>query len=1824
MNSRFKKHVGILVLTATIWSVVPYSGNDFRGENANATIQPASISPMSINDISALNTTPTPTFTVNTGDSTVSYSGTSITSVVLVNRTTGTRTSIASGASVSMPTAGRYDVEVITAEGTYTKSATVTASSIAVDTISAAVSNKQLEVSGLTSGDTVTVHFGGNRVGSAVATGAVEIIPISDVETGEYIIQVEDKKDTFKITATSRDIGLGDVIPVIRPDLDSASVTYNIGAATGLVSGDSLRMEIKGPSAVVGTPVVLNSFTGTGLYSGNFVAGTDYSVTYTLTNASGQVVTKEFDIIETDIVLNATGQGSKTSKTIEVSLPIAGSGLKVRDTVVVSQLTEDSTNIKIGNATPATHTIEASDKVLKFSVDLNKSIDETKPHTVLFTINGKDIVSDSFTVNLSDDVNLTAASATATEISPNVLVDLGALSGITASDTVTITQIHDGTAAVSLGSTTSFTGQTGTVDLAADTYLDPAKTYRISLNINGNPTSSVITFKPKTIDLSQGSGSASEISSTVSLNLGAASGITSADTVLVTSINDGTSNITLGSTTSFSGQTGTIDLAAATSLDPAKTYTVSLSINGAPVKGKITFVPTAFNLSQATAVATEIGSNVTLDLGTASGIPSSAAVAVTEIRQGSTVVSLGANTTFNGQRGTIDLAASTYLDPTKTYSAKITVGGKVVSTPIEFTPNAVTASGNATATETTKEIKLSDFTASVTGGTVTEIKVDRILNSSGTGVVTPNLTLTSGAGTVTLTSPLPVGQYSIVLKVNGVEIDQRVAFAVGENVINNTSASATDVSRSVAINLATVRDVLSTDEITVTSIAGTDRVNVVETGTPQTFIGSTGNVNLASGKFLTGGETYTITFNVNGSRDYTFTFVPTESVLSGTVSASNVSKQVNITGVDASGVTSETLVLKKIVAHDGTEVWTGSQNLTSGNASITLSTPLGEPVGGEYVAQFEVNGKTVLKPLNVTFTTINVEPDVNEVTEIAKTVTLSLKNDGLEGDILITSLKLGSGANLITNNNVDTDGDSQNDALTMVKDATTGKYSVNATLSNALKANTEYTMTLSVNGAIMTKQIMSKVTPINTVGTAKADALTSELNIDLNTPEFIASLGAGGKANVETAQVISVTKTLPSGAQSSNLMAAGATGTIDKATLLGNVTLSEQILRGNEYQVKYRINGVDIVQTSDIVIVDTLLGKADLNPVVTSEISKGISFNIKDAHINAVLTSGTVEVRSIKEDGVLNAEELVSAATGAKKTLTQNAAKTEIAGTVDLTKQMVSGKTYRVEMLVNGTVVYGVFTIDIPKVVFDKSTATSDIVGNKINYDLSKQTDLLAAGIEKFEIVGVFGPDNVNILTGYQISTDSTGTVPHVGTITTSRTPKVGDVVKFKINDLVLTNTLPVTINSVDTTNINVKVDGITNGVEIDASKIPGISEKDVIEVTSITKTPKSSTPSPAAAPVEVLDKTKPVRFNGPTGTVYATEQFDDSKFDYKISMNVNGNPVAGAGLDVVVGKGHDVDKLIFNRIDGDTFDLDFTHSLTRPSDKVKINKVHPKSDNTNNILKSPKVEEEIGTDNKVRVELTKDLINGVVHVIEYTIIRNGVSKTFTKEFTLRGASIAGGSGSSSGGSSSSNSSTNISNSKVESSGRDASIEYKTNKEVKEIKVNIKGVSATYDKETGKINLDGLIPNKEYKTIIVNVDGQDLVIRNFKTPESDKKIENYVANVYKFALKRDGDEEGYAFHIEKIGTDESKLKEFLVNLLKEEEFINLHKTSEDKIRAIYSTIVGREGDEEGVNFWIKEFEKYEQYLGEEMAIEYVLNRMFEESEFKNLASQLMA
>ena len=167
---------------------------------------------------------------------------------------------------------------------------------------------------------------------------------------------------------------------------------------------------------------------------------------------------------------------------------------------------------------------------------------------------------------------------------------------------------------------------------------------------------------------------------------------------------------------------------------------------------------------------------------------------------------------------------------------------------------------------------------------------------------------------------------------------------------------------------------------------------------------------------------------------------------------------------------------------------------------------------------------------------------------------------------------------------------------------------------------------------------------------------------------------------------------------------------------------------------------------------------------------------------------------------------------------------------------------------------------------------------------------------------------------------------------------------------------------------------------------------------------------------------------------------------------------------------------------------------------------------------------------------------------------------------------------------------------------------------------------STWDASKLALEIEGLRPNTEYNDIEVTFKLENGLISKYKL-EKFKTTElmvpptgpaaEFVEKIYKFALNRKPEVEGWKFWTNKLETREISVTQIIYGLMKEDEFVNRYLSPEEFIKTMYLIILGREPEQEGMEYWKRKFNEYKTEESSLLDLRIRIGReMMNENEFK--------
>lgn len=164
--------------------------------------------------------------------------------------------------------------------------------------------------------------------------------------------------------------------------------------------------------------------------------------------------------------------------------------------------------------------------------------------------------------------------------------------------------------------------------------------------------------------------------------------------------------------------------------------------------------------------------------------------------------------------------------------------------------------------------------------------------------------------------------------------------------------------------------------------------------------------------------------------------------------------------------------------------------------------------------------------------------------------------------------------------------------------------------------------------------------------------------------------------------------------------------------------------------------------------------------------------------------------------------------------------------------------------------------------------------------------------------------------------------------------------------------------------------------------------------------------------------------------------------------------------------------------------------------------------------------------------------------------------------------------------------------------------------------------------KNNKIIISDLVPDQVYNNVkIIFTDNigrkYEIELDNVITSKPSKADNKFIYDAYTNGLGRKPEHEGFKYWYRRLYSYDITAVDFVMEMISSEEFNNLYETLEEKIRALYRVVVGREADEEGLMYWMIEFTKLidEFNLSNNQAVLELSKKMMSEGEFKEIVKE---
>lgn len=172
---------------------------------------------------------------------------------------------------------------------------------------------------------------------------------------------------------------------------------------------------------------------------------------------------------------------------------------------------------------------------------------------------------------------------------------------------------------------------------------------------------------------------------------------------------------------------------------------------------------------------------------------------------------------------------------------------------------------------------------------------------------------------------------------------------------------------------------------------------------------------------------------------------------------------------------------------------------------------------------------------------------------------------------------------------------------------------------------------------------------------------------------------------------------------------------------------------------------------------------------------------------------------------------------------------------------------------------------------------------------------------------------------------------------------------------------------------------------------------------------------------------------------------------------------------------------------------------------------------------------------------------------------------------------------------------------------------------LEDVRVEIKG---------DKIVILDLVPDQVYHDVKITFTDDigrkyEFNFDNVITSLPNKANNKFVYDAYSNGLGRKPEHTGFKYWFGRLSSATITAVDFINEMVNSEEFNLIYKTPREKIGALYKTVVGREAEKEGLDYWLNQFNLLVEEDGMESseAVSDLVNRMVSENEFKSIVKE---
>lgn len=121
---------------------------------------------------------------------------------------------------------------------------------------------------------------------------------------------------------------------------------------------------------------------------------------------------------------------------------------------------------------------------------------------------------------------------------------------------------------------------------------------------------------------------------------------------------------------------------------------------------------------------------------------------------------------------------------------------------------------------------------------------------------------------------------------------------------------------------------------------------------------------------------------------------------------------------------------------------------------------------------------------------------------------------------------------------------------------------------------------------------------------------------------------------------------------------------------------------------------------------------------------------------------------------------------------------------------------------------------------------------------------------------------------------------------------------------------------------------------------------------------------------------------------------------------------------------------------------------------------------------------------------------------------------------------------------------------------------------------------------------------------------------------SDDDIKLFISDVYKKTFSRTPEEYGFNYWYNKLISHEYSVRDFLLNILNEKEFLNKNLSNQEFITSMYSIIANRDPDQVGYTYWLNMLIDLKDKMDDKDAKSQIILRICNEAELAERSRKL--